>query len=209
MCLVFIIVLLFPQWGCNGGKEAVLPASGKIKLRHTFETLAEAPVRNMIRQKGFYDRRWNKSGGFPNRFKLKTISGDPIVTDSVTGLTWHQSGTPLPLDYKEAQRWLINLNKEIYAGYSDWRFPTLEEALSLMERKAIQQKPTEAEKKGERKSKKYHIDPIFSSGQYSTWTGDDYSEIRAWSVSYNYGRVFKMRFLEQDFLRPVRTGTAD
>jgi len=54
-----------------------------------------------------------------------------------------------------------------------------------------------------------YFDPLFSKEQYSMWTGDYISEFRVWTVSFNYGRVFKTRPGEGDFVRPVRSGITE
>ncbi|MCK6620702.1 MAG: DUF1566 domain-containing protein [Calditrichia bacterium] len=64
------------------------------------------------------------------------------------------------------------LNRQGFAGYSDWRLPTLEEAISLMERE---------EKNG------LYIDPLFDSRQWRIWTADKESASRAWVVLFDLG----------------------
>ncbi|MCP5101742.1 MAG: DUF1566 domain-containing protein [bacterium] len=188
--LILIILAMLPGTGC-GSSEMKLPEGGVVKLRAEYKALSESDVKSLLKNRGFFDRRWNRTGGFPNRFKSQTVNDEKIVADLATNLTWHQSGSQLPITLEDAETWLKELNDKKYAGYSGWRLPTLEEALSLLERKAVD---------------RYHIDPLFSRLQYSMWTGDIYSEIRAWGISFNYGRVFKARFNEGDFVRPVRTG---
>lgn len=187
---VFFAFILLICPGC-GSSEMQLPEDGVVKLRTEYTLLEEKDVKDLIKNRGFYDWRWNRTGGFPNRFKAETVNGHKIVTDLATRLTWHQSGSESPLVYEDAKEWIKELNQKVYAGYSDWRLPTLEEALTLPERKKIDN---------------FHIDPVFSKEQYSMWTGDYFSDIRVWAVSFNYGRVFKARFSESDFVRPVRSG---
>jgi hypothetical protein len=165
-----------------------------VTLRSQYEALGEADVKAVLKARGFYDRRWNRTGGFPNRCKPRTVSDEKVVMDLATHLTWHQSGSELPLAFEEAKEWIKALNRKGYAGYTDWRLPTLEEALTLVERKPVD---------------RYHIDPVFATEQYSMWTGDYFSEVRAWAVSFNLGRVFKNRFSETDYVRPVRTGVEE
>lgn len=90
---------------------------------------------------------------------VKTIKGDKVVIDNATDLMWHQSGSKWYLNFKEVEGWLKILNREGYAGYNDWRLPTVEEAASLLE--------------SEKNAKKgYYINPVFDETQTSIWTVD-------------------------------------
>lgn len=192
ICAVGVTFLLvtFAVTGCGGG-EGELPEGGVFKLRSQYKVMSEEDVKSMLKARDFYDRRWRRSGGFPNRFELKTVGEHKVVVDRASNLTWHQSGSELPLIFEDVKPWLETLNRERYAGYTDWRLPTLEEALTLMEKKPVD---------------RFHIDPLFSTQQYSMWSGDYYTEVRVWGVSFNYGRVFKVLLGETDFIRPVRSG---
>lgn len=46
---------------------------------------------------------------------------------------WQQSGSENYMNYKDTQAYIEKLKKEKFAGYRDWRLPTLEGAMSLME----------------------------------------------------------------------------
>ncbi len=106
-------------------------------------------------------------------YELMSIKGDKVVIDYSTGLMWHQSGSDehmswlsenfFGLEYtsrwNKAEQWLKKLNEREYAGYHDWRLPTLEEAVSLLE--------------SSKKNGDLHIDPVFSDKQVRIWTGDD------------------------------------
>jgi hypothetical protein len=94
-----------------------------------------------------------------HNYKLKTIDGGKVVIDNFTGLMWHQSGsTGLGITWQKAEEWVKKLNRGGYAGFRNWRLPTLEEAASLL-------------KPGKEGSVLY-IDPIFDSTQKYIWTGD-------------------------------------
>lgn len=158
----------------------------KYSFRKTPKLLSESAVTSMLSEKGFYDAWQNKNGvGIEHRYEPKTINGDKVVIDHATGLTWQYSGSPnrmphletpkplgfspdTPLDYYLKQE----LNGKNYAGHRDWRLPTLEEAMSLME-------PTK-NKVG------LFINPIFDQTQTRIWTADkDY--LFEWVVGFNGG----------------------
>ena len=87
---------------------------------------------------------------------MSTIKGDKVVIDHTTGLMWHQSGSYKNMSWKRAKKWVGELNKQGYAGFLDWRLPTLEEAVSLLEQNE--------------KSGNQFIDPVFDKTQWSIWT---------------------------------------
>jgi len=82
----------------------------------------------MLKKRGFFASNWNKSGNFSNKYEAKTINGENVVIDNATGLMWHQSGSEKYMSYTKAKKWIDELNRRSYAGYRDWRLPTLEEA---------------------------------------------------------------------------------
>jgi len=130
------------------------------------------------------------------------IDNDNIVIDHATGLMWHQSGSFKNISWKSAKRWVIKLNENGYAGFTDWRLPTLEEAVSLLEPSA--------------KNGNQFIDPAFDKTQSSVWTCDSnisnssLSLDRAWSVDFNYGLVSRKEIMiERKKVRPVRVYSGD
>jgi len=64
----------------------------KVGLRAVGKKLSPADVKSMLKQKGFFDKSWNKNGSFRNDFLPKNLQGDKVVIDLATGLMWHQSG---------------------------------------------------------------------------------------------------------------------
>ncbi len=141
------------------------------RLKPSFLSRTEAEA--MIKRRGFYDRGYNPNGkGLDNRFTAREISGAKIVQDEATGLTWQQSGST-SLAYAQAQAYIDSLNQIQFAGFRDWRLPTLEEAMSLMEPK---------ENAGG-----LFIDEIFSAQQRWIWTADKYSASSAWVVLFSSG----------------------
>lgn len=187
--LVWLLPLCLLLAGCGGASER--SGSGPFKLRAQAQTIDDKAFHAMLKQQDFFDKRWNRYGDFPNRLTLKTIQGQKIVEDSAASLTWSYAGSEQAMRFQDCVLWLEQLNKKGYAGYSDWRVPTLEEAMSLLEQNTADG---------------FHIDPIFYILQHSTWTSDMNSKTRGWSVSFNSGRAFKAYPNETIFLRPVRSG---
>ena len=167
-----------------------------ITLRSSYKKLSVSEVQSMpnvsIREKdnwGFYGHSTIK-----HDYSLKAVSGDVVVVDNATGLMWHQSGSD-EMSWDEAKEWVEDLNSEEgYAGYQDWRLPTVDEAVSLLE---------SSEKNGD-----LYIDPVFSKKQRWIWTGDKFEDEdgseAAWRVLFYSGRVHWYDLLNCN-VRPVRS----
>ena len=88
---------------------------------------------------------------------MQKIKEDSVVFDGATNLIWQRSGSKTYLSYENAKKYINNLNNDGFAGSKNWRLPTLEEAMSLME--------TE-------ETNGLFIDPIFDDEKEFIWTAD-------------------------------------
>jgi serine/threonine-protein kinase len=68
-----------------------------------------------------------------NDYFEQTLDGDKVVIDSATNLMWQQAGSPEPMPYDSTERYIRELNNKAFAGFKNWRLPTLGEAMPLME----------------------------------------------------------------------------
>ncbi len=154
-------------------KKVKTSITTKTKFRSTpKENFSRESVKAMLKAKGFYDSDWNKSAsGFHNDYTLQ--NGGNVVYDRASGLMWQQSGSYDRMEYENASAYVTKLNSKRFAGYKDWRLPTLEEAMSLMET---------SEKNGD-----LYIDPVFDSKQRWIWTSDLKSASVAWVVYFGNG----------------------
>ncbi len=162
----------------------------KSPLRHTAEeTLSEESVKVLLRDKGFYDRLRNPSGaGYLNRFEAQ--ENGKVIYDHVSGLTWQQSGSEDSKTFENANAYIDTINAQKYAGFDGWRLPTLEEAMSLMER--------------ERKNGRLYNDPVFDKTQMWIWTADKSSASIAWVVYFNFGYCTSFPVDRGFYVRAVR-----
>ncbi len=140
-------------------------------------------VKSMLNKNKLFDSRWNQSAkGIFHLYELIILDRKNVVFDATTGLMWQQAGSSEKLAFANANRYVEGLNHNKFAGFDDWRLPTVEEAMSLM-------KPLQEEGDS-------YIDPIFHSGQPRVWTIDKTRLLRrgAWYVNFfggycNYNHV--------------------
>ncbi|MGD2089094.1 MAG: protein kinase [Candidatus Aminicenantes bacterium] len=163
----------------------------KLKLRAEYKTLDKNSVESMIKQHDFFDNIMNEPGNFENNYERLWIGNSPVVIDYKTDLMWYDGESTEEMTFNTAEKWLKNLNKNDYAGYSDWRFPTLEEAASLL--------------RGKENEKDLHIDPIFSGNSAIIWTGDRFRSNNVWIILFNAGIVEISHQDKQSQVRPVRS----
>ncbi len=162
----------------------------KKKFRSESKTLTTNTVISMLQDKGFFDSAKNKnSHGFSNNYKVQ--HNGEVVYDRASGLMWQQHGANREMTYKGAKAYIDKINSDQFAGYSDWRLPTLEEAMSLIE--------------PEKNSDDLYIDSIFESKQKWIWTSDLYNDSGAWVVLFDYGRFFNLgKGVHDGYVRAVR-----
>jgi hypothetical protein len=153
--------------------------SARVSLRaEPQEGLTGDYIKYMLKRHNFFDSYWNTSGSFDNDF---VDNGDGTVTDRATGLMWQKGGSLKPLAWSLAKSYVNNLNKNRSAGYSDWRLPTIDELVSLLEK---------SDTGG------LHIHSMFDKKQKRCWSKDsphkntnhpNISEKR-WTVNFVSGR---------------------
>lgn len=186
--------------------EVVLPPSNGVhsnlkvlySLRSIAKNCSQKDINAMLIKHDFYDSDKNANGNFTNDFGTKVINNDKVITDHYTGLMWHQSGSIDQLEWTKGVDWIDELNTREYAGYVDWRMPTVDEAASLLRQKEI--------------NMPQFINPDFSCLQENTWTCDSYEVSLdwnqldvAWYVDYTDGYISKHYTCCGHYIRPVRT----
>lgn len=97
--------------------------------------------------------------------------GDGTILDAKTNLMWMKEDTWQRegkwVNWYTAQEYAQRMNNKNFAGYSDWRLPTPEEAQTLYERRK-----RNLDKDGD----KIYIDRMFPAGAgWSTWTNKEKS----------------------------------
>jgi len=159
----------------------------QLRLRSKpISNLKEEDVQAMLTQQNFFDSGWHKAGkGIAHLYELR----EKVVIDHATGLMWRQSGSSTSLIYADAEKYVRDLNQQRFAGYNDWRLPTLEEAMSLM-------LPEQHDD--------LYLDSLFDRKQYWIWTADQDSAGVAWVAHFRSGSCYPSRVPYDSFVRVVR-----
>jgi hypothetical protein len=183
---------LFPDSEYQNGLKKMLHvvSPGTFLLRSKAMELSEVDANEMIIRHGFFEVNRNPGGkGFSHKYKLQEINGDKIIFDEISCLMWQQNGSSETKIYKSANEWVKKLNRNRFAGFNDWRLPTLEEAMSLMEPE---------------KMTHLYINPIFHHKQERIWTADLGAGAK-WVVYFTHGRCFNNESLDKNYVRAVRS----
>lgn len=143
-------------------------------FRSTPRTLSETDVSNVVKKVNLFDSLYNPSGKpFQNRYEL--IEDNSIVFDHASGLMWQRSGSQ-QIAYQEIGSWLGDLQVQKYGNYGDWRLPTVEEGLSLLENR--------------KQDTGLFIDPVFDSHQKTIWTADAKNATQVWAIFFTNGHCY-------------------
>ncbi|MGX9727002.1 MAG: DVU0772 family protein [Candidatus Electronema sp. VV] len=159
--------------GLPGLGEPLPAGLEPVALPDSAAELTEEEADQLIRELGLLDHERNPAGGF-NAFLVD--NGDGLtVTDKVSGLTWQRGGLDI-MSSRMLRKAIEELNREGFAGHSDWRLPTLAEALSLMQ--------------SEMNAKGQHINPAFSSDQPFIFVDAVRKPGGQWFVDFKHGRAY-------------------
>lgn len=157
--------------------------------------LSEDAVKTMLKKYDFFcaeGRHWSNPAGKGIAHDYQLQQDKQVVFDAATGLYWQQGGSSKTITFRAAGKYIDELNSDKFAGFDDWRLPTLEEAMSLMER--------------EKKNGDLYIDPIFAAAQGYIWTEDRwYPAGLVCSVFFFNGKCFNSNVNLNRFVRAVRS----
>lgn len=142
---------------------------------------------------------WKKYKSFTGNDFIDNNNNNNTVTDHNTGLIWQKYGSSKTMKVTEIKSYLKKLNGGRFAGYSDWRVPTLEELGTLL---AHNRKPRN---KG---LFAYYIDPVFCQKKTLFWSSDIVRGLQnqnRWFVSFYDGSVKKGNNSFKNYVRAVRS----
>ncbi|HIP83712.1 MAG TPA: DUF1566 domain-containing protein, partial [Desulfocapsa sulfexigens] len=147
------------------GEKVSLP------VEHSF--INDDEIADVMKKWNFYDGDLNIEGNFVN---LLVDPGDGrVVVDLRTGLMWQRAGLDITA-VRSMKHKIEQLNKDGFAGFHDWRLPTMEEAMSLMEKEV--------------NSKGIHLNLCFSKEQPFIFVEAQRKPGGYWYVDYKHGRAF-------------------
>jgi hypothetical protein len=147
------------------GERIVLPAKSSI--------VNDDGIADLIKKWNFFDAELNPTGRFDNA--LAAVENPDVLVDQRTGLMWQRGGLDIG-SIRLVQRNTEACNQGRYAGYDDWRLPTLEEAMSLLE-------PVKNEKG-------VYLHTCFSKEQPFIFVDAQRKPGGYWFVDFKQGRAF-------------------
>lgn len=155
--------------------KIIKPKPKRMIFRSLPKEISVDELEDILIKYNFFDKKTNKNGhGFENLFDQQTFKSDKIIFDEASGLIWQKYGSSKRMNFVDSKKWIEKLNHDGFESFKNWRLPTLEEAMSLME--------------PEQKNGDLYIDPIFDKTQRYIWTSDLIKgESRSWIVNFDHG----------------------
>ncbi len=188
-------VAALPDTAPKEFRPETAPPLEPVSLRNSPADLSEEGVRALLMENDFYSTCWtyngdfcNPNGEFINKFR---DNEDGTVTDDRTRLMWQKGGSPGVMEWTEAGAYVQKLNQERFAGYDDWRLPTVEELASLMERSWL--------------NDDVFVAPVFSSEHKYCWSADTKGLERAWKGNFHLGFFLDFPISDLSTVRAVRS----
>ncbi len=155
------------------GREADVSAVAATVLPSEPAEMSEEDVAALVRRYNFADQERNPNGDFA---KSMVDNGDGLtVTDLATGLMWQRGGVDI-MSHRSMRREVARINAEGFAGYNDWRLPSMAEALSLLE--------------PEKLANNQYLHRCFSGEQPFVFVDAVRKPGGQWFVDYKQGRAF-------------------
>lgn len=152
-------------------KRLGIPFIPRIRSRPR-TTLSLFEAARLIRIKGFFHKEWNdKVKGIKTDFDFHLSEGEKVFIEKESGLMWPRYVSNRFMEVKEAKEHIKHLNATKFAGYGDWRLPTLDEAMTLMQKMV---------------DKDFYLNPNIHNREPWILTADE-GEEGAWNVNYIHG----------------------
>lgn len=180
-----------------------------LHLRSKPTSISENEIRLMLQKYGFFESNLNSHGrGIKHDYETIRPQIDKLVVDHTTGLIWQPSGSPFHMTGECVRGYIEELNKKNFGSFNDWRLPTVEEAMSLME----------SFKSSVRigffmRTKEMYISQEFDRLQFAIWTADTLKEAEIvysndfWVAHFLNGIAYAAGGITEYFyVRTVRSG---
>lgn len=127
----------------------------------------------------------------PRQYLENSFGGvkDGVLVDTGTNLVWQQSGSKSVMSWDQANQYVLSLNRQKFGGDENWRLPTVNELLSLLN------PPPPGED--------FCFQSPLSSVQKWVWSGDTRSKRAAWFVDVEMGSVASGDILDRYYVKAV------
>ncbi|MCP4402840.1 MAG: DUF1566 domain-containing protein [bacterium] len=183
----------------EGGAGSASPLR-VLHLRSRPSTVDAQQLRRMLTTYRFHHPAdWSKhglsqsiSGDFRHDYVRKEFEGVQVLIDYAGRLMWQRPESPEEMTWEQASQYVVQLNAGGYAGFSDWRLPTIEELASLME--------------GRKTESGLYLSPLFGPTPLWCWSAD-YSPMpgKVWFISFNSGGIQQHAIENTAFVLAVRS----
>jgi hypothetical protein len=151
----------------------VIPVAKPVRLPAEPALINDGEIGELVRRWNFFEAEHNPGGSFA---KELVAGPDPeVVIERRSGLMWQCLGLDIG-SIRMINKRIADLNGEGFAGFSDWRLPTMEEALSLLEPR--------------KNSKDNYLHPCFSAEQPFVFVAAQRKPGGYWFVDFKQGRAF-------------------
>lgn len=105
----------------------------RLSLRASPALLHESELSAALLRYGLFDADRNPgAAGNRSAWEVRHPGGKLVAADLATGLHWQVEGLGTQRQYTAAEAQVREMNRSAYAGFSDWRLPTAEEAISTL-----------------------------------------------------------------------------
>lgn len=152
---------------------AVAYAGEPVELSSEHSSYQEEDVTAIVKKWNFFEHDENPEGRFENC--LVDSGHEDTLVDLRTNLMWQRQGLDIN-SLRKIQREIKAVNERGLGGYHDWRLPTVEEAMSLMEH--------------EKNEKGVYLNSCFSKEQPFIFVAAQRRPGGRWFVDYKQGRLF-------------------
>jgi len=128
----------------------------------------------------------------PKRYYFNSYvdNNNGTITDLASGLMWQKGGSDQYRPFKDAKKYVNALNQSKYRGYNDWYLPTIDELITLLEKKIMMNN--------------IHINPLFSTIQLWCCSSDIRASGGVYYVHFGYGAVLWNSPNDIYYVRAVR-----
>jgi hypothetical protein len=145
----------------------------KIELGLGTRKIVDEELGQLVGKHNFFDTRYNPKGRFDNY--LVDNGDQQTVTDLRTGVMWQRQGCDIT-SIRHLREFTDKCNNENYAGFNNWRRPTMEEAWSLLEPQL--------------NDKGLYLHPCFSKKQPFIFVANQRDPGGYWFADFKQGTIF-------------------